>query len=370
MPARTRLLPAVRNGSGEAAVRTAPARSGVPERIDTEDALDDLLSRPRPELVEFIRTVRGPLLILGAGGKMGPTLALLAKRAADAASSPLEVVAVSRFTDPRTRNWFARRGVRTLSCDLLEPGALERLPPAASVLYLIGYKFGTAENPSLTWAINTLVPARVCERFPQARIVAFSTGNVYPLVPVTSGGAVETDPLTPLGEYPNAAVARERLFEYFSRRQPTAVAILRLNYAVELRYGVLLDLAQKVFRGEPIDLTMGHLNCIWQGDANEVALRSLAVATAPPTVLNLTGPRVLSVRELAQRLGALLGKAPQFAGAEADTALLSNPSRACALFGEPPTPLEAMLRWTAHWVARGGRTLGRPTHFQVRDGRY
>jgi nucleoside-diphosphate-sugar epimerase len=348
----------------------APSITNLPELIDTEDALDDVLTCPRPELVEFIRTVSSPLLILGAGGKMGPTLALLAKRAAEAAEKPLDVVAVSRFADPSLRNWFSRHGVHTMSCDLLQPGALTRLPQTANLIYLIGFKFGTAESPWLTWALNTLVPAHVCERFPHARIVAFSTGNVYPLVPVTSGGAVETVPLTPLGEYPNAAVARERLFEYFSRRQKTPATILRLNYAVELRYGVLLDLAQKVLRGEPIDLTMGHLNCIWQGDANEFALRALALATSPPTVLNLTGPHILSVRDLAKRFGVLLGKPPQFTGTEADTALLSNPSRAGALFGQPPTPLEAMLRWTAHWVLRGGRTLGKPTHFEVRDGKY
>ncbi len=350
-------------------MQTLSERS-LPELIETEEALDDLLTRPRAELVDFIRTVSSPLVVLGAGGKMGPTLAVLARRAAEAAGKQLEVIAVSRFSDERARQWLETRGVRTISCDLLERDALRQLPDAENVVYLVGFKFGTAANPSMTWAINTLVPAHVCARYPQARIVALSTGNVYPLVPVQSGGAVESDALTPLGEYANAAVARERLFEFHSRQSGIRVALLRLNYAVELRYGVLVDIAQKVRADQAVDVTMGFLNCIWQGDANEFILRALAHVGSPPIVLNLTGPCALSVRELALEFGRLLGRQVEVMGKEAETALLSNSARAGALFGEPPTPLEAVLRWTAQWVVRGGRTLNRPTHFEVRTGKY
>jgi hypothetical protein len=260
--------------------------------------------------------------------------------------------------------------VQTASCDLLDANSLARLPDAPNVIYLVGLKFGTAQNPSATWAMNTLVPARVCERYPRSRIVALSTGNVYPLSEVSRGGSVEADPLTPLGEYANAAVARERIFEFHSSRNSTAVALLRLFYAVELRYGVLVDLARKVLSGEPIPLANGSFNCIWQGDANEMILRSLALAAAPPAAFNLCWPEVFSVRQIAMQLGELLGRPSAFTGNESATALLGNPSRICAALGPPPTPMETMLRWTAHWVKQGGRDLGRPTHFEVRDGKY
>jgi nucleoside-diphosphate-sugar epimerase len=342
----------------------------LPDRIHTEEELDELLTRPRPVLIESMGTLRSPLVFLGAGGKMGPTLAWLARRAAQAAGHPLDIIAVSRFSDDSARHWLETRGVQTLPVDLLDRQGLERLPDAAEVIYLVGRKFGTTDDAARTWAVNTLVPAYVMERFPGARIVALSTGNVYPLVAVSQGGAVEGDALTPLGEYGNAAVARERLFEFFARQQSTPLCILRLNYAVELRYGVLVDLARKVLAHEAIDLTTGYVNCIWQGDANDMILRSLALTKTPPRVLNLTGPAMLSVRGLALRLGELLGKTVRFIGTEANTALLSNPAQACALLGPPPTPLEHVLRWTAHWLSQGGRLIGKPTHFEVRDGRY
>jgi uncharacterized protein YbjT (DUF2867 family) len=342
----------------------------LPERIETEEALDELLTRPRPELVKFIGSVRGPLVVLGAGGKMGPTLAVLAKRAAEEAGRPLEVIAASRFSDPGARAWLEARGVKAIQCDLLDREQIARLPGAENVVCLVGLKFGTAGQPFLTWAMNALVPANVVERYPRARMVALSTGNVYGLVPVNGGGSVETDPLTPLGEYPNAAVARERIFEYGAHRHGTPLALIRLNYAVELRYGVLVDIALKVLHGEPVDVTMGRFNCIWQGDANEFILRALASVQSPPAVLNLTGPRLWSVRETAARFGELLGKTVRFTGGEAATALVNNPAKACALWGEPPTPMEAMTRWIAHWLQRGGRLLGKPTRFEIRDGKY
>jgi nucleoside-diphosphate-sugar epimerase len=238
------------------------------------------------------------------------------------------------------------------------------------VLYLVGQKFGTTQNPSATWAANTIVPTRVAERYPDSRIVALSTGNVYPLSPVAHGGSMESDPLTPIGEYANAAVARERVFEYFSTRNGTRIVLLRLYYAVELRYGVLRDVAEKVWTNQPVELVNGHFNCIWQSDANEMIVRSLALASSPAAAFNLTSAKIFSVREVATRLGELLTKPARFVGSESETAFIGNTSKLRALLGDPPTPLDAMLRWTADWVKRGGRSLGRPTHFEVRDGRY
>ena len=344
--------------------------SPLPELIDTEAQLDELLTTPRAALSDFIKSVPGPLLVLGAGGKMGPTLAVLARRAAEHAGHKLDVVAVSRFSDAQSRAWLEARGVQTHPCDLLDASAVAKLPNSPSILYLVGLKFGTAQNPGATWALNTVVPARVAERFRDARIVALSTGNVYPFSQASRGGSVESDPLTPLGEYPNAAVGRERIFEFYSRAQGTLVTRLRLFYAVELRYGVLVDIAQKVHAGETIDLTNGYFNCIWQGDANDMAIRSLSLCASPATVWNLCRPEVFSVRDIATRIGTLLGKPARFHGTEAPTALLGNSKPLCAQLGEPAEKLDQMLRWIAHWVARGGRNLGRPTHFEVRDGNY
>lgn len=341
-----------------------------PDVIENEQALDELLTRPRPELVQFIKSVRSPLVILGAGGKMGPSLAVLARRAAEAASHKLDIIAVSRFSDTNARRWLEECEVRTLSCDLYDRAATRQLPETENVLFLVGQKFGTTQSPAATWAANTIVPARVAEHYAAARIVALSTGNVYPLSPVARGGSVESDPLTPLGEYANATVGRERVFEFFSQRNRTPVVMLRLFYAIDLRYGVLRDLAEKIWAGKPIDLANGHFNCIWQGDANEMVIRSLALAASPAVAFNLTSEDVLSVRTVATRLGELLGKPARLIGAENETALIGNTAKLRALLGDPPTPLEAMIRWTADWVNRGGRSLGKPTHFEVRDGRY
>jgi nucleoside-diphosphate-sugar epimerase len=342
----------------------------TPSLITSEDQLDEALTRPSVRLVEFIRQVRSPLLVLGAGGKMGPTLAVLARRAADAAGHPLRVSAVSRFHNPAVRTWLEERGVETISCDLFNGSQVDRLPDAGDIIYLVGVKFGTTQNPALTWAANTIIPTNVAGRFPQARIVALSTGNVYPLVPVADGGATETHSLTPVGEYANAAVARERMFEFHASKHGTPMVLVRLNYAVELRYGVLHDLAAKVWAGQRVDLTTGRFNCIWQGDANDAILRSLALTANPPLALNLTGPELLSVRAMAGRLGELMGKPAMFTGTESAVALLNNPAHACKLLGPPPTPLETVLRWTAQWVMSAGPSLNKPTHFEIRDGRY
>ena len=342
----------------------------LPDVIRTEEELDEVMTRPRPVLIEFIRSVRSPLVILGAGGKMGPTLALLARRAADAAGHPLDIVAVSRFSDAHARQSLEAKGVRTLSCDLMQPDALTQLPDTDNVIYLVGMKFGTTQNPARTWAVNTLAPAHVAQRYPHARIAALSTGNVYPLVPVSSGGSCETDPLTPLGEYANSAVARERIFEFFSQENATPVVLLRLSYALDLRYGILVDIAQKVYQGQPVDVSTGYMPYIWQGDANEMIIRALALASSPPTALNLTGPAPLSTRETALRFGQLMNKPVRLIGKETETAFLSNTARLSAALGPPTTPLETVIRWTAHWIMNGGRLLNKPTHFEVRDGAY
>jgi len=338
--------------------------------IATEETLEDRLSRPSAALRRDIAQWRSPLLVLGASGKMGPSLCRLAQRAATEGGTPLQIIAASRFSDPRKRSWLESHQVHTIACYLLERRSLESLPDTENVIYLVGLKFGTRQNPGMTWAVNTLVPAWVAERYPTARIVALSTGNVYRFVSTASNGATEDLSPDPVGEYGYAALARERVFEFYSRKQGTRIVLLRLNYAVELRYGVLLDLAERIWRGDPIDLAAGHLNCIWQGDANEMILRSLFLAATPPAIYNLTGPGVLRVRELAERLGAIMERAPSFVGTESTTGLLNNPARLCARLGLPSTSLDRILEWTAQWVMKGGVTLGKPTHFEVRDGAY
>ncbi len=342
----------------------------VPDPIRSEADLDEVLTRPGPALIEFIRSVRSPLLLLGASGKMGPTLARLAVRAAALANHPLEVIAVSRFTHAASREWLESFGVRTLSCDLLDPNAPATLPNSPSVVHLVGRKFGTAQDPSTTWAVNTLVPAAVVRRFPSSRIVVVSTGNVYPPAPVSSGGAREEDPLTPRGEYANAAVARERLFAYAAGESRTPLVHLRLFYAVELRYGVLVDIARRVFAGEPVPLANGWVSCVWQGDANDRVLRALGLADFPPTAWNLCLPEPISVRAAALRFAGLFGIEPHFEGLESETSLIGNSSRLCGKLGRPEVDPETMMGWIADWVRKGGRSWNKPTHFEVRDGSY
>ena len=343
----------------------------LPEVINSEEALDDLLTTPPLPLIEALRATPGDLLVLGAGGKMGPTLALLAARALRASGLPARVIAVSRFSEPGLRDRLEEQGVATIACDLLEDGALDRLPDAANVVFMAGRKFGSTGAESLTWAMNTALPALVAGRYRRSRLVVFSTGNVYPLVPVTSGGAAEDLAPEPIGEYAQSCLGRERLVQHASARYGLSAVILRLNYAIDLRYGILLDVARRVYVGEPVTLAMGNVNVIWQGDANAVALRSLQLATSPPMLLNLTGPETVSIRALAYRFAALLDRpAPNFAGDEASTALLSNAGKVHARFGYPQVSLDHMIRWVAHWVQAGGSTFDKPTHFELRDGRF
>jgi nucleoside-diphosphate-sugar epimerase len=340
----------------------------TPEYIHDEETLIEVMTRPRPEMIDFIHKVKSPLVILGAGGKMGPTMTLLAQRAAEAAGYKLEIIAVDLFHDPTVRDRFENRGIKTLKADLMKPDNLDQLPDTENLIYLVGMKFGTMDNPSLTWAINALIPANVCQRYPHTRIVALSTGNIYPFVPISSGGATEEVDPHPLGEYANSCLARERVFQYFSQVNGTPVLLVRLNYALDLRYGVLVDIAQKIYKNQPMDVTMGYLNCIWQGDSNEMILRALSHVSSPAKELNLTGKDTLSVRELAYRFGELMDKDVQIIGEEADTALLSNSTQAFNLLGVPPTPVDKVVNWTAHWITRGGSDLGKPSHFEVRNG--
>ncbi|MCB0714063.1 MAG: NAD(P)-dependent oxidoreductase [Ignavibacteriae bacterium] len=336
----------------------------------TEQELDLLLSEPNERLGHTLSKLESPILILGANGKMGPTLSLLAKRSLELVGVEKKIVAISRFGDAEGRNWFEKHGIETQICDLLSRNEVNALPDSANILYMAGRKFGTQQQPSLTWSMNTLPPSYICERFTNARIVALSSGAVYPMVPVRGGGSTERDPLTPPGEYANACVARERMFEYYSEKQGTKIALIRLNYAVEPRYGVLVDIALKVYRREPVDLTMGYLNCIWQRDANDMILRSFDLASSPATPLNLTGLEIFSVRSLAEMFGKHFGHPPQFTGSESDHALLNNASATIQRLGEPEMSIEKMVRIVANWITTGGRLLGKPTHFEVRDGSY
>lgn len=336
----------------------------------TLEQLDELLSEPSHEVVETLKALPGDIVVLGVAGKMGPTLARMARRASQAAGSERRVIGVSRFSSMDERAALEARGVETIRCDLTDPEAVERLPDAPNVVFMAGTKFGSTGQEARTWAINTYAPAVVSRRYSESRIVAFSTGNVYGLSPVAAGGSRESDALQPAGEYAQSCLGRERLLEHFSRTQGTRVAIVRLNYACELRYGVLVDLARAVWKGETIDLTMGHLNAIWQGDANAQALRAFAHAAAPPFVVNVTGSERLAVREVCEDLGRLMGKPPRFTGSEAKDALLSDSSRARRLFGDPRVDAKQLLSWIAGWVTAGGASLDKPTHFAVRDGKF
>lgn len=344
--------------------------------MPSDTALDELLSRPTPAVVEAMGGIDGGLLILGAGGKMGPGLVRLAQRASREAGEAGEagverrIVAVARFSDRELEATLHRDGIETIRCDLFDAGQVAALPDLPNIVFMVGQKFGTMGDEPRTWAVNVFLPGVIATRFPAARIVAFSTGNVYPLSDARGEGPVESDPKGPIGEYAQSALARERVLEFFSRTQKIPMAILRLNYAIEPRYGVLRDIADKVVSGKPIDLAMGRVNLIWQRDANAIALLALRHCAVPPLLLNVTGRPAHPVRWLADELGRRLGIEPVFRGVEAESALLSDAARSEALFGSPPVGIDEMLDCVADWVAQGGRSLGRPTHYEGREGRY
>ena len=332
--------------------------------------LEELLSEPSDAAIEAVRRANGDVLVLGVAGKMGPTLARMARRAMDAAGLSHRVIGVSRFSSPHQEQALEACGVETIRCDLLDESALARLPDAPSVIFMAGRKFGSTGNEPLTWAMNAHLPAIVCARYRGSRIVAFSTGNVYGLTSCGRGGSREDDPPAPVGEYAMSCLGRERMFEYFSSASDIPVAILRLNYATEMRYGVLVDLARRVSRREPVDVTMGYFNTIWQGDANAMALAALDHAATPPLIANIAGPEEVSVRGACTELARMLDVEVTFTGREAEDALLSNGSRGWALLGAPRVNLAQLLSWTAGWIRRGGEHLGKPTQFESRAGRF
>jgi nucleoside-diphosphate-sugar epimerase len=341
--------------------------STLPKSFASVEALEDFMTEPTPELVADLRDAPGDILVLGVAGKMGVTLARLAKRAAP----ERRVIGVARFSDAGARRALEDNGVEAIACDLLDPDAVAALPRCPNVVFMAGMKFGATGNLPLTWAMNVHVPAIVAQAFKDSRIVAFSTGCVYPFVPVASGGATETTPaVPPAGDYAYSCLGRERMFEHFSRAHGTPGRLIRLNYAIDMRYGVLHDVGRKVLHGEELDLSMGHVNVIWQGDANAAALRSLAHATTPTSPLNVTGPETVSIRALAETFGRLMGRTPHLVGAESPTGWLNDASLMNATLGYPRVPLLAMVEWTADWLTRAMPTLDKPTHYEVRDGRY
>ncbi len=338
--------------------------------IQTEAQLEDALSTPNDADIEAMRLISGDVMVLGAGGKMGPSLARLTRRASDLAGTRRRVLAVSRFSQPSARSELERSGVETLECNLLDAESRERLPVFENLLYLAGRKFGSTDRPDATWAINAIAPASVAARFRSSRIVVFSTGNVYPFVPVSSGGSVESDPPDPVGEYAQSCLGRERIFEYCSRENGTKVLLYRLNYAMDLRYGVLVDIATRVREGLPVPLAISHFNTIWQADANSYALRALALCQSPPLALNVTGPEIIAVRQAARFFAERFGREAVFSGTESGKALLSNAARCHCLLGFPRVTAPQLMEWVARWIECGGASLHKPTHFEVNDGKF
>lgn len=336
----------------------------------TIEEVEKAMSEPTPQVIETLSKLDGDILVLGVAGKMGPTLARMAKRAIDAAGIKKKVIGVARFSKPAEQQKLEAWGVETIRCDLLDSQNLKALPDAQNVVYMAGMKFGSTGNEALTWALNAFLPGLVCQRFLCSRIAAFSTGNVYGLVPVTLGGSIESDALNPVGDYAMSCLGRERIFQYFSQALRIPVSIIRLNYASEVRYGVLVDLARKVWTGQPIDLAMGNFNVIWQGDANAMALASLAMASSPAFVLNVSGPEQLSVRRVCFQFAQLMGRDVSFTGSESPDALLNNGQMGHRLFGYPRVGAEQMIEMIASWVMAGAELLGKPTHFEARSGKY
>lgn len=342
----------------------------LPTTIRDEDHLEDLLSEPTSGAVETLGRLEGDIIILGAGGKMGPTLARMARKASERAGMQRRIIGVSRFSTPGLEERLRASGVDTVRCDLLDPQQVEKLPDAPNVIFMAGMKFGTTGQQALTWAMNTHVPALAARKYAQSRIVAFSTGNVYGMSPVRLGGSLETDELQPIGEYALSCLGRERILEYFSRTQNTAMALLRLYYAHEMRYGVMVDIALKVKNRQPIDVRMGHFNAIWQADANAMALQAFDHVAVPPAVINIAGPELLSVRRIAAEFGRQFGVDVTFDATEQEEAFLGNGQRCQQLFGYPRVSVGEMIAWIADWIKHDKKLLDKPTHFENRQGKY
>ena len=338
----------------------------VPKTINSVEELDELLSRPSESLIAFMKRLSGDIMILGAGGKVGPTMALTAKRAVDAAGVKKKIIAVDLLPLPALK----AKGIETISCNMLDLDAVSKLPQVENIIYMVGRKFGSTGSESMTWAINVIVPYHVARTFTKSRIAAFSTGCVYPVMDIKTGGATEATPAEPIGEYAQSSLGRERMFDYFSDTQKERVVQVRLNYAVELRYGVLYDIASKVWAGEPVDVTTGYANVIWQGDACNQIIQSLELASSPAHILNVTGPETFAIREVANTFGKLLGKTAIISGQENGLGYLNNSRQANQLFGNPTVPLGQVIEWIAQWVKKGGANLGKATHFETQNGKY
>jgi len=338
----------------------------------TEKYLNEMLTTPSDALANDLAKLEGDIMILGAGGKMGPTLCVLAKKACEKAGVNKRIIAVSIFDDEHAMALLEQNGVEMINMNLMEAGAVNKLPDVANVIFMAGRKFGTDGQEYLTWAMNTWLPSLVAERFKNSRIVVFSSGNIYPMVSPRDGGCDETTPLDPVGEYAMSTLGRERAFEYGSKTYGTPVCMYRLNYASDLRYGVINDIAQNILAGQPVVITAPVFNCIWQGHANEAALRCLTICESPPKVLNVAGPETISVRWAATELGKYLGVEPiiEEPDRENDHALINNAGQMCELFGYPPVSIGQMIKWQAEWLKSGGRILGKPTHFEQRKGKF
>lgn len=325
---------------------------------------------PSQRLIDDIQRIEGDILILGAGGKMGPSMARLAVEAVRRSGTDKRVIAVSRFSDEEVVTDLKTAGIEIIKTDLLNESELQGLPDVPNVIYLVGYKFGTTGNEPYTWIMNTYLPAKVAEKFSNSRIVVFSSGNIYPLSPVTHGGSSEDTATSPVGEYAQSCLGRERMFQYFSQKNQTPMLLYRLNYANDVSYGILLEIARAIFEGKEIDLSMGNVNVIWQGDANEIALRSLLHCSSPVRILNVTGPETVSVRWVALEFAKMFGKKVSFTSTEEQNALLSNAAECFRLFGYPSVTLKQMMELIGRWVTEGGKSLNKPTHFQEREGKY
>lgn len=332
--------------------------------------LEERLSRPSGAVVEMMRRLEGDIVFLGVAGKMGPSMARMARRATDEAGIARRIIGVSRFSDPQIQMDLEQHGIETIASDLLDPTAIAALPDAANVVFMAGMKFGATGQEALTWAMNVLLPSRVAERYPDSRIAAFSTGNIYGLVPAISAGSTEADSPKPVGEYAMSCLGRERVFEYAAITRQTPISLIRLNYACDLRYGVMVDIAHKVFNGDNVDVSMGYFNTLWQGDANALSLLTLEKAQSPAWKVNLTGRQCLRVREVAEAFGSLFGKPVHLIGNEEPDALLSDATRCFQQLGVPHIEEATLIEWIADWIAGGGEALNKPTHFESRDGRF
>lgn len=340
-------------------------------KIESSEQLEELHSIPNQRLIDMMERLDGDIMILGVAGKMGITLARMAVRAVEKSKAGKTVYGVARFSEESARAKLEAVGVKTITCDLLDQKEVDKLPLVPNIIYMAGRKFGTDGSEDLTWAMNTTVPAYVADHFRESRIVAFSTGCVYPLIPLSQIGCDETDSVNPVGEYAQSCLGRERTFQYFSKKNSTPVLLLRLNYAIDLRYGVLCDIAQQIWNGLPVNNSVGYFNAIWQGDANNVALLALEHCDSPATILNISGPETVSIVKAAEHMGKIMGKPVTYThSSSGEICYLNDSGKAFSLFGYPSISMNQMIQYQAEWIMNGGETLGKPTHFEVNTGKF